>query len=86
MVDENPVGQIRPTTFKPSEPAATLDRITEVSIYRVGKLGTFERHELNLRPGRYTLLGSSDGCRDVRMTIVVEPSMGPISIVCEERI
>ena len=62
------------------------DRITEVSIYRVGKLGTFERHELNLRPGRYTLLGSSDGCRDVRMTIVVEPSMGPISIVCEERI
>ena len=26
MVDENPVGQIRPTTFKPSEPAATFNR------------------------------------------------------------
>ncbi|MEE3279688.1 MAG: PEGA domain-containing protein [Pseudomonadota bacterium] len=26
MADENPVGQIRPTTFKPSEPAATSSR------------------------------------------------------------
>lgn len=71
---------------KPLPLILVSDRITEVSIYHIGKLGSFERHELNLRPGRYTLLGSSDGCRDVRMTIIVEPSMGPISIVCEERI
>ena len=71
---------------KPLPLVLVSDSITEVSIYHVGRLGTFERHELNLRPGRYTLLGSSDGCRDVRMTIVVEPAMRPVSVSCQERI
>ena len=71
---------------KPLPLVLVSDSITEVSIYHIGRLGTFERHELNLRPGRYTLLGSSDGCRDVRMTIVVEPAMLPVSVSCQERI
>ena len=71
---------------KPLPLVLLSDNVTEVSIYRIGKLGTFDYHELFLRPGRYTLLGSSDGCRDVRMTIVVEASMGPVSISCQERI
>lgn len=71
---------------KPVPLVLVSDSVTEVSIYRVGKLGTFERHELSLRPGRYTLLGSSDGCRDVLITIVLEPAMGPVSVRCQERI
>ena len=71
---------------KPLPLVLMSDSVTEVSIYHVGKLGTFERHELNLRPGRYTLLGSSDGCRDVRMPILVAPALRPVSVSCQERI
>ena len=62
------------------------DNATEVTIFRVGALGRFERHELSLRPGRYTILGSRDGCRDVRKEIVLAPNMAPVAVLCEERI
>ena len=71
---------------KPLPLVLLSDNVTEITIYRGGTLGTFNYHELFLRPGRYPLLGSSDGCRDVRMTIVVEAAMAPISIRCQERI
>ena len=71
---------------KPLPLVLLSDNVTEITIYRVGTLGTFNYHELFLRPGRYTLLGSSDGCRDVRISIVVEASMEPVSIRCQERI
>lgn len=62
------------------------DNATEVTIFRVGPLGRFQRRELSLRPGRYTILGSRDGCRDVRKEIVVAPNMTPVAVLCEERI
>jgi serine/threonine protein kinase len=64
------------------------DLETEVTIYRVGSFGTFERQDLRLRPGTYTVVGTRDGYRDVRTTLVVtgdrEPA--PITVRCEERI
>ena len=57
-----------------------------MTIYKVGRLGAFERRELNLRPGRYTIVGSRDGCRDVRKEIVLSPDMAPVAVRCEERI
>lgn len=64
------------------------DALTEVTIYRIGRLGTFRRRELSLRPGTYTVVGSRLGYRDERLTLVVPPgsSLQPLSIQCREEI
>lgn len=62
------------------------DNMTEIKLTTVGELGSFMRHEVLLRPGRYEVVGSSDGCVDVRKTITVRRDMEPISIVCENPI
>ncbi|HEX2139320.1 MAG TPA: hypothetical protein VHG33_06380, partial [Woeseiaceae bacterium] len=64
------------------------DNATEVSIFRVGQLGTFSSQELQLRPGAYVATGSRPGFRDVRLEFRVAPEieLGPIVIKCEERI
>ncbi len=71
---------------KPLPLVLVSDNATTVTIYKVGQLGAFERRELNLRPGRYTIVGSRDGCRDVRKEIVLAPNMAPVAVRCEERI
>lgn len=62
------------------------DNATEVTIHKVGQLGSFERRELALRPGRYVIVGSQDGCRDVRKEIVLTANMQPVEVRCAERI
>ncbi len=64
------------------------DNATDVSIYKIGKLGTFERTELSLRPGTYVAVGSRPGFRDVRLEFRVAPEidMQPVVVRCEERI
>lgn len=74
-----------------SEPAPVLlrsDNETEVTLYRFGTLGRFQRKEINLRPGRYIALGIRRGYRDVRVEIRVETGRtnGPFEISCTERI
>ena len=70
--------------------AATLtsDNLTEVVVYKVGRLGTFSRHALELRPGTYTVVGSRQGFRDVRRSLVITPGNAPqpLTIRCEEEI
>ena len=62
------------------------DNATEVVIHKVGAIGTFARHEVPLRPGRYVIVGSRDGCRDVRKEIVLTADMPPVDIRCVEHI
>jgi hypothetical protein len=64
------------------------DNVTDVSIYKVGKLGNFTATELALRPGTYVAVGSRPGYRDVRLEFRVAPEidMQPIVVRCEERI
>jgi serine/threonine protein kinase/tetratricopeptide (TPR) repeat protein len=64
------------------------DGITDVSIYKVGKLGSFDTHELNLRPGTYVAVGVRPGFRDVRHEFRVAPEidMQPVVVRCEEQI
>ena len=64
------------------------DERTEVSIYQVGRLGTFSRHELKLRPGTYTVVGTRRGYRDVRHQLVIAPGKEPAILVvrCAEKI
>jgi hypothetical protein len=64
------------------------DNVTNVSIYKVGKLGSFETHELDLRPGTYVAVGSRPGFRDVRLEFRVAPEIELPTVVvrCEEAI
>ena len=64
------------------------DNMTAVSIYKVGRLGSFERRELELRPGKYVAVGSRPGFRDVRVEFQVGPEidMSPLVVRCEEPI
>jgi tetratricopeptide (TPR) repeat protein len=64
------------------------DNATDVSIYKVGKLGTFESTEVALKPGTYVAVGSRPGYRDVRLEFRVAPEidMQPVVVRCEERI
>ena len=64
------------------------DNLTDVSIYKIGKLGSFDTHELDLRPGKYVAVGVRPGYRDVRLEFRVAPEIDMQSIVvrCEEQI
>ena len=64
------------------------DNQTDVSIYKVGKLGSFDEHELRLRPGTYVAVGVRPGYRDVRLEFRVAPEidMQPVVVRCEEPI
>jgi tetratricopeptide (TPR) repeat protein len=55
----------------PVRVALASDNQTEVLVYRVGRLGAFESRELELLPGRYTIVGRRAGFRDVRQEVVV---------------
>lgn len=64
------------------------DNATDVVIYKVGKLGSFESHEISLRPGTYVAVGSRPGYRDVRLEFIVGPEteLQPIVVRCEDQI
>jgi tetratricopeptide (TPR) repeat protein len=70
--------------------AVTLrsDKETEVLVYKVAKLGRFAEHQLSLRPGTYTALGTRNGYRDVRLnfTIAADNAPAPVTIICTEPI
>ncbi len=68
--------------------ALESDNITRVTVYRIGELGSFARHTLELVPGTYTVVGTRPGYRDVRRELAVRPGQVPEVLVirCEERI
>ena len=64
------------------------DNLTEVVIYKVGKLGTFLNRTLDLKPGAYVAVGTREGYRDVRrsFTVAAAGDMQPIVLSCEDAI
>ena len=64
------------------------DNLTDVSINKVGRLGNFSNHIINLKPGLYIATGRRIGYRDVRVEFRVAPEIEekPIIIRCEEPI
>jgi tetratricopeptide (TPR) repeat protein len=74
-------GKVVPVTLE-------SDELTEVVVYRVGRLGRFLRRELRLRPGTYTAVGTRAGFRDVRrrFSVVAGRTAAPVVVRCEERI
>ncbi len=72
----------------PIDVTITSDGLTNVTLYRVSKLGTLTQKSLQLRPGDYTLVGSREGYRDVRKTLNIRAKQAPLSvhIQCRESI
>jgi tetratricopeptide (TPR) repeat protein len=68
--------------------ALTSDNQTDVTIYRIGRIGMFDRKDMELLPGRYTIVGTRSGFRDVRREVMVLPGQPPppVTIRCEEPI
>lgn len=64
------------------------DNLTDIAVYKVGKLGRFSSRELSLRPGTYTVVGTRDGYQDVRLKIIVKPGQKTVrvSIICKDSV
>lgn len=72
----------------PVEVSLESDELTEVTVYRVGSLGRFRRHTLELLPGSYVVVGRRSGYREVRLDLVVGAGapVEPLTVRCEETI
>jgi eukaryotic-like serine/threonine-protein kinase len=70
-----------PTFNQPVLLALESDNATEVAIQRVGFFGTFDRRQVELKPGKYTVTGRRSGFRDVRREITVSPGQSGQTIV-----
>ncbi len=85
------IGELQSEVDKAAKPLRVQlvsDGLTDVTIYRVGKQGTFQRRDLYLAPGEYTVVGTRSGYRDVRRHVKVLPGapVPPVLIRCEERV
>jgi serine/threonine protein kinase len=82
------VGDLVQQAETPIRVALDSDNATDVQIYRVGRLGAFDHRDVELMPGRYTVVGTRSGFRDVRREIKLLPGMPPPVLVirCEEPI
>ena len=72
----------------PIEVVLTSDSNTDVTLFRVAKLGAFDKTAVSLKPGRYIVAGTRMGFRDVRVefTVTDQGFDQPISISCNEAI
>lgn len=62
------------------------DDATEVTVHRVGAFGRFHTRQIALTPGKYTVVGSRAGYKDVWIELTVDPdSPSPkVLVVCRE--
>lgn len=56
------------------------DNFTQITIYKVARLGSFEQKQLSLRPGKYTITGSRQGYRDVLKVVELKPGINNQSL------
>jgi hypothetical protein len=62
------------------------DNLTQVAVYKVGKLGRFSQRKLKLRPGTYTVVGARDGYQDVRQKIIVKAGQQALRVTVKCRV
>jgi eukaryotic-like serine/threonine-protein kinase len=77
-----------PALDKPVRLSLVSDNHTQVTISSVGTFGSFARRDIELRPGRYTVIGTRDGYREVRRDITVSPGEEflTVNVICSEPI
>ena len=82
------VTALLPGADRPVHLALVSDSLTQVSIPNVGTFGSFARRDVDLKPGHYTVIGTRDGYRDVRLDVTIAPGQDvqTVSITCNEPI
>ena len=70
------------------EASAILNYLVPQRSLDLGRIGSFDRKDVELLPGRYTLVGQRAGFRDVRREIILVPGRDAPTVVirCEEPI
>jgi serine/threonine protein kinase/tetratricopeptide (TPR) repeat protein len=77
-----------PAFDKPVHLALMSDGATRVAIPSIGFSGVFSQREIQLKPGKYTVIGTRDGYRDVKRDVTIAPGedVQTISVSCGEPI
>ena len=77
-----------PALEKPVRLSLVSDNLTQVTIPSVGSFGSFARRDIELKPGRYTVIGTRDGYREVHRDITVSPGEEylTVNVSCSEPI
>ena len=72
----------------PIQVVLTSDSNTDVTLFRVAKLGAFDKTAVSLKPGRYIVAGTRMGFRDVRVefTVTDQGLDQPINVSCNEAV
>ena len=80
--------QVLKASQTPIQVLLTSDSNTDVTLFRVAKLGAFDKTAVSLKPGRYIVAGTRIGFRDVRVefTLTDQGLDKPINIRCNEAI
>ena len=73
---------------KPVRLSLVSDNATAVAIPSIGQFGTFAQRDIELKPGRYTVIGTRDGYRDVYrdITVVAGQESQTIHVSCSDPI
>jgi len=69
-----------PGLDKPVHLALVSDSLTQVAIPSIGTFGSFARREIELKPGRYTVIGTRDGYHEVRRDITINPGAENLTV------
>jgi tetratricopeptide (TPR) repeat protein len=77
-----------PAFDKPVHLSLMSDGATLVAIPSIGFSGVFSQREIQLKPGKYTVIGTRDGYRDVKRDVTIAPGQDvqTISVSCGEPI
>lgn len=73
---------------KPVRVTIASDSLTQVDVYRIGRLGRFSEKTLDLKPGVYIVVGYREGYQDVRHKIVVRPGQQNqrVTVICKVKV
>lgn len=73
---------------KPVRLSLVSDNATAIAIPSIGQFGTFAKRDIQLKPGRYTVIGTRDGFREVHRDITIAPGQESqtISVSCSDPI
>jgi hypothetical protein len=73
---------------KPVHLSLVSDNATAVAIPSIGQFGTFAKRDIELKPGRYTVIGTRDGYRDVYrdITVIAGQESQTIHVSCSDPI
>ena len=64
------------------------DNLTDITLYKIGKLGQFQTRQVELAPGHYVVVGKRPGYQDVRVEFTITPDKptDAILVQCEHKI